>query len=462
MNTSINYMKKNLTFKNVTLALCFSLPMFINAQNAPKTFGKSITENANPENGIIRCISTEYEKFLQENNPNRAKDAQFESWINNKITERKLNASGQKSSNAVVTIPVVVHIIHNGDAIGSGENITDAQILSQIRVLNEDYRRAFNTPGYNEDLVGADTQIEFCLAQINETGQPTTGITRTNLGVSSWERAQVESNLKPQTQWDPEKYLNIWVCRFGGDLSDVLGYAQFPQGSGLPGLDQSGFAFTDGVIISYQCFGSSTYYPQGSYNSSYNQGRTTTHEVGHYLGLRHIWGDGSNCINNTDYCNDTPFSAQANYGCQFGIDSCPNQDGLDMINNYMDYSNDICMNIFTNDQKTRMRTVLESADRRASLLTSGVCGLLTTADFDALRETTVYPNPAQNELNISVANGEFPDSYVIYNALGQTVANVKVSNESNLTVNTSGYANGIYIIKIFKGSESKTIKFIKN
>lgn len=461
MNTTITPMKKTLTFKKVALAVCASLPMFINAQNAPKTFGKSITEKANPENGLVRCISTEYEKFLQEGNAKRANDAQFESWIERKISERKLRTAGQKSANTVVTIPVVVHIIHNGDALGSGENIRDQQVLSQIRVLNEDYRRAFDTPGYNDDEVGADTEIEFCLAQVDPDNNPTTGITRTNLGVASWSRNQVESNLKPTTQWDPEKYLNIWVCRFGGDLDDVLGYAQFPQGSGLQGLDESGFEFTDGVIIGYQYFGSSDYYAQGTYQSPYNLGRTTTHEVGHYLGLRHIWGDGTGC-NNTDYCNDTPFAYQENGGCPVGQDSCPSQPGLDMVNNYMDYTNDICMNIFTQDQKTRMVTVLENADRRASLLTSGVCGILTTADFDALRETTVYPNPAQNELNISVANGELPDSYVIYNTLGQTVANVKVSNQANLTVNTSGYANGIYIIKIFKGNESKTIKFIKN
>ncbi|PZR19772.1 MAG: hypothetical protein DI539_12935 [Flavobacterium psychrophilum] len=455
-------MKKTLTFKNVAFAAFFSLPLLLNAQSAPKTFGKSITEKVNQENGLIRCISTEYEKFLQENSPNRASDAQFESWIDNKIVERKARKAGQKSANTVVTIPVVVHIIHNGDALGSGENIKNDQVLSQIRVLNDDYRRKENTLGYNEFEVGADTEIEFCLAQIDPDGNPTNGITRTNLGVASWSRSQVEANLKPSTYWDPEKYLNIWVCRFGGDLSDVLGYAQFPQGSGLAGLDDTGFDFTDGVIIGYQYFGSSNYYPQGTYSSPYDLGRTTTHEVGHYLGLRHIWGDGNGGCNNTDYCNDTPFAYEANAGCPFGTDSCPNKAGEDMINNYMDYTNDICMNIFTQDQKTRMVTVLENADRRASLLTSGVCGTLTTADFEALRETTVYPNPAQNELNISVANGELPDSYVIYNTLGQTVANVKVGDQSALTVNTSGYANGIYIIKIFKGSESKTIKFIKN
>lgn len=447
----------------MALAMFLSIPVIINAQDKPKTFGKSITEKPNPKNGLVRCISTEYEKYLQENFSTRANEAQFESWINEKIAERKAATANQKSGNSVLTVPVVVHIIHNGDALGAGENIKNLQVMSQIQVLNEDYRKAAGTPGYNDDPVGADTEIEFCLAQIDPDGNPTNGITRHNLGVASWSRNEVESNLKPTTQWDPTKYLNIWVCRFGGDLDDVLGYAQFPENSGLTGLDDTGFDFTDGVIIGYQYFGSSDIYPDGNYQYPYDSGRTTTHEIGHFLGLRHIWGDQENGpCNSTDYCADTPYSAEANGGCPIGIDSCPNKTGEDMINNYMDYTDDTCMNIFTLNQKTRMVTVLGVATRRASLLTSGVCGLLSTADFQSLQETTIYPNPTQNELNISVANGELPDSYIIYNTIGQTVASVKVTGQANLTVNTSTYSNGIYIIKIFKGAESKTIKFIKN
>lgn len=442
------------------MAVFLAVPVLANAQQ-PKNFGRTIANTRNVENGLIRCVSSEYEAYLQEKNPNRANEAQFESWIETKIAERKTAKAGQKSGNAVVTIPVVVHIIHNGDALGSGENIKDEQVYSQIEVLNQDYRRMAETPGYNNEIDGADTEIEFCLAQVAPNGNPTSGITRHNLGVSSWSEANVETNLKPNTIWDPEKYLNIWVCRFGGDLDDVLGYAQFPQNSELQGLDDNaGFDFTDGVIIGYQYFGSSMIYEDGNYMSPYDQGRTTTHEIGHFLGLRHIWGDGNGC-NNTDYCNDTPYAYQANSGCPTGMDSCTSKAGLDMINNYMDYTYDLCMNVFTKNQKTRMLTTLENADRRASLLTSNVCGLATTAEFEMLRGMTVYPNPAQNELNISVGNSEMPDSYAIYNTLGQTVANVKVSGEASLTVNTSAYAKGIYIIKIFKGNESKTIKFIK-
>jgi hypothetical protein len=453
-------MKKTLTLKNIAFALFLTLPVLTNAQT-PKTFGKSITEKPNPENGMVRCISTEYENYLQDSNSKRATNEQFESWINAKIAERRAAKNGQKSGNAVVTIPVVVHIIHNGDAVGSNENIKVGQVEAQIKVLNEDFRRKPGTPGFNDLEVGADTEIEFCLAQVDPEGNPTSGIERINKQKTFWTRSEVENDLKYDTQWDPEKYLNIWVANFGGDLSNVLGYAQFPSNSGLPGLD-GGLDSTDGVIISYKNFGSMTYFPEGNYGPAmYAKGRTTTHEIGHFLGLRHIWGDGEGC-NNTDYCNDTPFAYEANTGCfDPEYDSCPDKPGFDMTNNYMDYSGDDCMNIFTQDQKTRMVTVLANATRRASLVTSNVCGLATTADFEMLRDMTVYPNPAQNELNISVGNSELPDSYVIYNTLGQTVANVKISGQSSLTVNTSQYAKGIYIIKIFKGNDSKTIKFIK-
>lgn len=456
-------MKKTITLKNIVFAIFLALPVITNAQDSPKVFGKSITEKANPENGLIRCISTEYEKFLQENSPERANTAQFESWIGNKITERRAAKAGQKSGNAILTIPVVVHVIHNGDAYGVNENISDEQVISQITVLNQDYRRMFDTPGYNEIEEGADTQIEFCLAQIDQFGEPTNGITRENKFQESWGRTEIENTLKFDTQWDPEKYLNIWVCNFGSDLNGILGYAQFPQSSTLQGLSGPYISYNDGVIIGYKYFGSKDLCANGTYQAPYNKGRTATHEVGHFLGLRHIWGDEENGqCNSTDYCNDTPYAAEANYGCMSGIDSCPNKSGSDMVNNYMDYSNDTCMDVFTQNQAERMITVLENAVRRKNLLTSGVCGLATTADFQLLQETNIYPNPTQNELNITVGNGDLPDSYVIYNSIGQVVANVKVSSQASLTINTSGYANGIYIMKVYKGSETKTLKFIKN
>ena len=437
-----------------------TLPFGVNAQEMPKVFGKTLHSNSmNAETGKIRCVSTEYEEYLQEQNPLRATSAEFETWIAQKITASK--AKSTASTAEVITIPVVVHVIHNGDLVGANENISDAQVLSQIAVLNQDYRRMLGTPGYNTNAAGADVEVEFCLAQVDPDGIPTTGIDRVNLGVSSWSESQIENNLKPNTSWDPTKYFNIWVCNFGGDLDGVLGYAQFPSQSGLAGLNNNeGSASTDGVIIGYQYFGSKNIYPQGNYDYPYDEGRTTTHEVGHALGLLHIWGNSwsNNSCSYSDYCNDTPASNGPNGSCTQHY-SCTS---YDMIENYMDYTNDACMNVFTQNQKDRIMAVMNNSPRRSSLKTSTVCALTAgREDFELLNGINLYPNPAQDVLNIAVANNELPDSYTIYNSLGQTMVNTKVANTANLTVNTSAYSNGIYFVKVDKGNESKVLKFIK-
>ncbi|OYQ43242.1 T9SS type A sorting domain-containing protein [Flavobacterium aurantiibacter] len=351
----------------------------------PKATNKLFGVDINPTNtptatGKIRCASTEYETSLQQKYSTRATEEAFENWMSAKIRERQAtgNRSAQ-STNTVYTIPVVVHVIHNGDAYGTGENITDEQVLSQIQVLNQDFRRMLNTPGYNTNAVGADTEIEFCLAQTDPEGNETTGIHRVNLGTASWGETAIETTMKPQTQWNPDLYFNIWVCRFGGDLTDVLGYAQFPDNSTLGGIDTTGgLAETDGVVIGYQYFGSQDIYPDGTYDSQFFNGRTSTHEIGHCFGLRHIWGDSFSCTVNAtdslkDYCPDTPAASTATSGCPTGKNSCPNSPGNDMIENYMDYTDDGCMNIFTQDQKERMLIVLENSPRRSSLRTSTVC-----------------------------------------------------------------------------------------
>ncbi|MEO1713309.1 MAG: M43 family zinc metalloprotease, partial [Bacteroidota bacterium] len=169
-----------------------------------------------------------------------------------------------------------------------------------------------------------------------------------------------DSELKPATFWDPNRYFNIWTVNFGGFIGrNLLGYAQFPSNSGLLGLEvDEGLAETDGVVVGYKYFG------RGSFpelNETYNLGRTCTHEVGHWLGLRHIWGDGDCTVD--DFCSDTPASDEPNYSCSPHI-SCGTQD---MIENYMDYTDDQCMNLFTQDQKDRMIQVLENSPRRNTL-----------------------------------------------------------------------------------------------
>lgn len=353
----------------MSLFLLFSLAIGYSQEAKQKTvFGKPAT-NVSPE-GLIRCASTEYEHFLQENDPKRMTDAQFEAWLSPLVERYKNSPEFRSESGGIITIPVVVHVIHSGQPLGTAPNIQDGQVESQITVMNQDFRRMSGTPGFNSNAVGADTMVQFALAKVDPNGNPTNGIVRHNLCEASWSTSAINSTVKPSTIWDPTQYMNMWSVQFSD--GSLLGYAQFPSNSTLTGLNTNGgSANTDGVVANYSYFGSRTIFPTGLYgDTSFDKGRTMTHEVGHFLGLRHIWGeDGTPCVAD-DYCNDTPRAAAPNYGCPTGTNSCTSQAGNDMIENYMDYTDDACMNIFTVDQKARITTVMNNATRRLSLKTS--------------------------------------------------------------------------------------------
>ena len=293
----------------------------------------------------------------------RTDEQEFEQWLAEKTAEKSNNIpfATNGRTNEVVTIPVVVHVIHNGEALGVGSNIPDGQINSQIETLNQDFRRL--NPDASETLsqfveVAADTEINFSLARRDPEGLPTTGIVR--IQGSQPEFSIFEDNLlKSQSFWPSEDYLNIWVVNLSNDL---LGYAQFPVSS-LEGLavEDSNNRLTDGVVVNYEFFGT------GFNTDPFSQGRTATHEIGHFLGLRHVWGDGGCSFD--DFCADTPQMGDNSSGCPINPDTCPG--GLpDMYQNYMDFTDDDCMNLFTTCQSARMRTVLEQSPRRKSLLVS--------------------------------------------------------------------------------------------
>jgi hypothetical protein len=301
------------------------------------------------------CFSVESERMLSERNPLRLSTESFEKKLSSRLVSSRLTAT----SETVYKIPTIVHIVHHGEPVGVGSNITREQIMSQFEVLNEDFRRIGG--GFNDHPSGADINIEFVPVLVDPQGKVLAepGVDRVFGYSAYYDYERTEFELKPNTQWDPERYFNIWVVTFGGSFSGYLGYAQFPSLSGLDGLPEDQSASTDGVVIGYQYFGRT-----GNVVSPFDKGRTTTHEVGHWLGLRHIWGDGDCSVD--DFCADTPNADGPNTSCDFR-DSCP-EEGADMIENYMDYSTDACMNIFTNDQKFRMRTVLDVSPRRNSLL----------------------------------------------------------------------------------------------
>ena len=257
-------------------------------------------------------------------------------------TRRSL-ASGQAMRVAakLITIPVVVHVVHRSDE----ENISDAQVKSQIAALNRDYRAKnrdkSQVPAPWKSLV-VDSKIQFTLATKDPSGKRTSGITRTVTTATSFD---VNNGVKSKKTggvdpWPTDRYLNFWVCNLGDGL---LGYAQFPGGPEA----------TDGVVILYTAFGT-----QGTATAPFNKGRTATHEVGHFLNLRHIWGDRNDCTGN-DFVADTPGAQAANFGKpSFPHVTCNNGPNGDMFMNYMDYVDDAAMYMFTAGQVIRMNACL--------------------------------------------------------------------------------------------------------
>jgi len=330
------------------------------------TFSKSYSQTT--------CASELNLPLIQQNNPSMyqrimALEQHTQNYINS--VNNGNNAARLTNPNATIIIPIVVHVLHRGEAIGVGRNITDAQIQSQIDVLNEDFRRlnadAINTPVAFQPLA-ADANFEFRLACIDPNGNPTNGITRTFAGVNQFNPL---GNINPsdgsideqatgikftnsggRDAWPTDRYLNIWVCDLAGGL---IGYGQFP-------FEYSVKPNTDGVVMLFNAFGR-----VGNLLPNFNQGRVCVHEIGHWLNLRHIWGD-ANCGN--DFVDDTPPQASPNWGCPaFPHITCNNGPNGDMFMNYMDYTNNGCQNIYTRGQSLRMRAVFaQRGGPRASFI----------------------------------------------------------------------------------------------
>ena len=348
--------------KNILIGY-FTLILLGISYAQPKVFNRPNQSSSIPSQRT--CATVEYNEQMYIKHPElRAQRLKAIQSINQKVKEIELN--GEIKSNAIVTIPVVVHVVYANAA----QNISDAQIYSQINILNQDYRKinsdfnsSINTAFGN---VGADCQIEFCLAQQDPDGFSTTGITRTSTNSAPFQQASDAvkyTAMGGQDAWPSTKYLNIWVC----DLSNnLLGYAQFP----------GGLATTDGVVIKYNAFGNT-----GAAVAPYNSGRTATHEVGHWLSLIHIWGDdGGACVSNggaDDLVSDTPEQKDQNFGCPnypliTGTGAnCSGANPGAMFMNFMDYTDDDCMFMFTNGQSVRMNAALTTT--RSSILASNGC-----------------------------------------------------------------------------------------
>lgn len=332
----------------ISAALVFLLPFWASAQNDDVRCGSTELLNqqiaANP--GLMQVIEKQ--------------EADIAAWI---------KANKDKPTRNVITIPVVVHLVYNPN-----ENyiFTDHQVKDQIDILNEDYRRlngdAYKTPA---DFLGiaADCEIQFCLAKRDPSGNCTNGILReTYTDVNEWDMSTFDTYKA--TAWPREQYLNIWVAYLPGT---VLGWSTFP----------STIDFTDGAVIADRAF--SRIEPA---SGNYNRGRTMTHEVGHWLNLKHVSGDDGGACSGTDYCEDTPNQGDDNSGCpEHPNPSCSNNG--DVFMDYMDYVRDSCMNVFTADQKLRMHAALNN--ERSTLLSSQGCICPVTPDNDVAVTDILYP-----------------------------------------------------------------------
>lgn len=286
------------------------------------------------------CGAMEVHRRLLDQNPEYAGNR---SLVENIAAEYE---AGERTARRGVTdIPVVVHVVHNTPE----QDIGDAQISSQIDVLNQDFRMknpdVVRVPAVWQSIA-ADARIEFHLATRDPLGRPTNGITRTPTPLRDFDTDDaVKFSLGGgQDAWPSDSYLNIWVCQL---RSGLLGYAQFPGGA----------AATDGVVVTHTGFGTN-----GTAAAPFNGGRTATHEIGHWLNLRHIWGDDGEGCTGDDFVADTPNQGGPNTGVpSYPTTSCGNAPNGDMFMNYMDYTDDVAMFMFTAGQVARMDAILDNA-----------------------------------------------------------------------------------------------------
>ncbi|MBE7169839.1 MAG: T9SS type A sorting domain-containing protein [Williamsia sp.] len=358
-------------------------------------------------------------------------------------------AQNAGSTPAVITIPVVVHVLYNN----AQQNISDAQIRSQLDVLNKDYSGTnadrSQTPAYFANLA-ADCGFQFKLASQDPDGLATNGIVRKYTSIqyfSNDDRAKSATN-GGDAAWNRDQYLNIWVCNLTGGL---LGYTSAVGCA----------AEKDGVVISYTAFGT-----MGTATAPFNGGRTATHEIGHWLNLRHLWGD-TYC--GDDGVDDTPQQRASNRGTPTGERfTCGNTAHGDMYMNFMDLTDDASMHLFTLGQRQRMRALFASGGARQALLSTPALqqpSALVKA-IPSVAETTlpssfmvVYPNPASETIVVDINTKEaVSGKLVIFNAAGQPVLSQQF-NSNHAVVSISQLPAGIYYLR--QGNTGSFVKFMK-
>ncbi len=345
------------------------------------------------------------------------------------------NESGNRGGE-VYTLPVVFHIVYNEE----NQNVPDSVVLSQLEVINEDYRR-MNTDAINtRDIFlpfAADCNIQFALANTDPEGNATSGIThtltdRTEFELDLFAADNTLDEVKHAETggvdaWDPQHYINIWVCNIGSSfLGQIFGLAYPPEGlSNWPDGSSAPDISNEGIVLHYPVLGRNNPFANDDDVEDNNGGRTLTHEMGHYLGLRHIWGDElfTNVCSEDDGIDDTPLCGSGDqFQCDYEANTCGSGDPddlPDMIENYMDYTFDECYNMFTEDQTSLMRYVVE--ELRSGLIESPALNISESVT----RNFRTWPNPANERLFLDI-NPNQNIEYQIFSAFGVLIQSGKV------------------------------------
>lgn len=391
-----------------------------------------------------KCRSFEYQQQEINNNPKLYHRLQaVEKFINtNNQSESFRTESSVYGQPVIIKIPVIVHIIYNKIA----ENVSDAQIKAQIAALNRDFRKknadTSKIPASFKQFA-ADCEIEFVLATMDSKGRSTTGIIHKYSPVSSWgmdDKIKFSSEMGDDA-WDANSYLNIWV----GNIKNLLGYSSVVGGA----------PEKDGIVLNPSSLGTAE-----------AGGRTAVHEVGHWLGLRHLWGD-ADC--GDDMVDDTPKQRSYTVGCPTAIRStCGNTTTGDMYNNYMDFTSDACLNMFTLGQKARMRKLFDAAGIRHSILNSKGLNISTIEQIalpermPTWRKVKSFPNPATNTVNVNLEYDArwIGKEMVIVNMMGTVVMKQIITNTVQ-KIDISKLNPGVYFIKAEKEGEKMLEKIVK-
>jgi len=488
--------KKNLisSFKLKHMKSFYSLLIFLtvslmaNQLCAQAIFSGDINDAQSLKENMLGCGSHELLKCAHNHHPGILEEADV--WMKN-IAKKSKNAHFGKSNN-LYEIPVVFHIVYNNEE----ENLPDSVIENQIAILNDSFRRtnadAVNTRPEFLDHVG-DAHIEFKLAEIDPDGLPTNGIVRTNTDVEyfggilpygpgqnnqiiQWVNDSLlynffrlaNTSMGGQDPWDTQRYLNIWV----GDLRILEpAFNNFEElvyfGLATPPLDHfnwplqfmpSASNLQDGVYMHYINIGPNNPNifpaPYDVYNGISTTGKMLVHEVGHYLGLRHIWGDGNCSVD--DFIDDTPnASAHSQWACNLNANTCTdNINGIDlpdMVENYMDYSTGNCQNAFTQGQINLMRSVLE--DYRTDLAEV----IVSHTEDTSTPRIKLYPNPNSGLFNLELSAASGMMEIQIINNIGQTVHRQNYSGSGHLSLNLN-LSPGLYLLQLNSNTAISTVE----